>query len=86
MLYTKTLALALIASAEAFTLGGMGRTPQRTAGVRMAERVQLDPAVLERYTNLPVKGKVQAELHCAAQGLRRSKQAKTTTEEMLATD
>jgi len=61
MLYTKTLALALIASAEAFTLGGMGRTPQRTAGVRMAERVQLDPAVLERYTNLPVKGKVQAE-------------------------
>ena len=40
--------------------GVRARAPQRVAP-QMAERVQLDPAVLDRYMKLPAPGKVQAE-------------------------
>merc|ERR1719353_165074 len=46
----------------------------RTLGVRMAETVEMDPAVLARYMSLPVSGKVQAEyLFIDADGDVRSK-------------
>merc|ERR1719353_886758 len=46
----------------------------RTLGVRMAETVEMDPAVLARYMELPVAGKIQAEyLFIDADGDVRSK-------------
>jgi glutamine synthetase len=50
------------------------RTATPRAAVRMAESVDMDPAVLERYMSLPVSGKVQAEyLFIDADGDVRSK-------------
>jgi len=58
----RTSTILLAAGAEALVLNGMSsRVAPPRASTNMAERVMLDPAVLDRYMSLPVEGKVQAE-------------------------
>ena len=55
--------LSLASSALSFTAAPMMRSaaPVRAAAVQMAEAVDTDQVVLDRYLSLPVTGKVQAE-------------------------
>jgi len=53
--------LALSTATATFLAPASSVVRTRAPMVRMAERCEMDPAVLERYMALPVSGKVQAE-------------------------
>jgi len=62
MIYAKVVSLAFVLGSEALVLNGApARAPTRAAGLSMAETVNLDNSVLDKFMALPVKGKVQAE-------------------------
>merc|ERR1719183_3525148 len=69
---------SLLVGAEALTLSSLPRSLRGAAAprsaARMAEEVVMDPAVLQKYMDLPAAGKVQAEyLFIDAEGAVRSK-------------
>ena len=56
--------LSIATATLAFNVAPPSAVRTRAPAVRMAESVEMDPNVLDRYMDLPVAGKIQAEYIC----------------------